>query len=110
LGSAITISELHNENLASAVTLRAMNSLLERRIEYVALYTAEQNFPSVTLLAKVVSKLCITEVYAQKPVLIEIKNIIETAEKKSQGFLFFPSLTVSSFTRVSMNAATLSWL
>lgn len=53
LGPATTISEHRNENLASALTLRAMNFLFERRMESVALYTAEQNIPSVTLLAKV---------------------------------------------------------
>jgi ribosomal protein S18 acetylase RimI-like enzyme len=53
LGPATTISEHRNENFASALTLRAMNFLFERRMESVALYTAEQNIPSVTLLAKV---------------------------------------------------------
>jgi ribosomal protein S18 acetylase RimI-like enzyme len=52
LGPAATIPEYRGKNLASALTCRAMNFLYMRGYNSVALYTAEQNIPSVTLLQK----------------------------------------------------------
>jgi len=50
LGPAVTLPEYRGRNLASALTRRAMNFLYERGMDSVALHTAEQNKPSVTLL------------------------------------------------------------
>lgn len=52
LGPAATLSEYRNKNLASALTLRAMNFLFNNGMNSVALHTSEQNIPSVTLLNK----------------------------------------------------------
>jgi len=52
LGPAVTLPEYRGKNLASALTLRAMNFLFEKGINSVALYTSEQNIPSITLLQK----------------------------------------------------------
>lgn len=52
LGPAATIPEYRGKNLASALTCRAMNFLYAKGYDSVALYTAEQNIPSVTLLQK----------------------------------------------------------
>lgn len=52
LGPAATLPEYRNKNLASALTCRAMNFLFEKGMDSVALYTSEQNIPSVTLLRK----------------------------------------------------------
>lgn len=52
LGPAATLSEYRGKNLASALTCRAMNFLFEKGMNFVALYTSEQNTPSVTLLRK----------------------------------------------------------
>jgi ribosomal protein S18 acetylase RimI-like enzyme len=52
LGPATTLPEYRGRNLASALTRRAMNSLFEKGIDSVALYTVEQNVASVTLLKK----------------------------------------------------------
>jgi ribosomal protein S18 acetylase RimI-like enzyme len=52
LGPAVTLPEYRGRNLASALTRRAMNFLYERGMDSVALHTAEQNTPSVTLLKK----------------------------------------------------------
>ncbi len=52
LGPATTLPEYRSRNLASALTQRAMNFLYEKGINSVALYTQEQNIPSVTLLQK----------------------------------------------------------
>jgi len=52
LGPAATLPEYRGKNLASALTRRAMNFLFEKGMNSVALYTSEQNIPSVTLLQK----------------------------------------------------------
>lgn len=52
LGPATTLSEHRNRNLASALTVQAMNFLVEKRMDSVALYTSEQNISSMTLLQK----------------------------------------------------------
>jgi ribosomal protein S18 acetylase RimI-like enzyme len=53
LGPAATLSEFRNRNLASALTVRAMNYLLvEGSMDSVALHTGDRNLPSVTLLQK----------------------------------------------------------
>ncbi|MEM3442608.1 MAG: GNAT family N-acetyltransferase, partial [Candidatus Bathyarchaeia archaeon] len=52
LGPAATLPEFRGQNLASALTQRAMNFLFEKGMNCVALYTAEKNIPSVTLLRK----------------------------------------------------------
>jgi ribosomal protein S18 acetylase RimI-like enzyme len=52
LGPAATLPEHRSKNLASALTVRAMNFLLEKGMESVALYTGEQNLSSMALLRK----------------------------------------------------------
>jgi len=52
LGPAATLSQHRGKNLASALTRRAMNALFEKGMSSVALYTTEQNVPSVTLLRR----------------------------------------------------------
>lgn len=52
LGPAATLPDYRGKNLASALTRRAMNFLYEKGMDSVALYTAEQNTPSVMLLKK----------------------------------------------------------
>ena len=52
LGPAATLSKYRGKNLASALTRRAMNALFEKGMNFVALYTTEQNVPSVTLLRR----------------------------------------------------------
>jgi ribosomal protein S18 acetylase RimI-like enzyme len=52
LGPAATIPEYRGKNLASALTCRAMNFLYTQGYDSIALYTAEQNIPSVTLLQR----------------------------------------------------------
>jgi ribosomal protein S18 acetylase RimI-like enzyme len=52
LGPAVTLPEYRGRNLVSALTRRAMNFLYEKGMDSVALHTAEQNTPSVTLLKK----------------------------------------------------------
>ncbi len=52
LGPTATLPKYRRKNLASALTCRAMNTLFEKRMNSVALYTSEQNIPSVTLLRK----------------------------------------------------------
>ena len=52
LGPAATLLKYRGKNLASALTCRAMNFLFEKGMDSVALYTSEQNIPSVTLLQK----------------------------------------------------------
>ena len=51
-GPAATLAEYRGKNLASALTRRAMNFLFEKGMDSVALYTTEQNVPSVSLLRK----------------------------------------------------------
>ncbi len=53
LGPASTISEYRGKNLASALTVLAMNFLFERGMDSVALYTSEQNVASIGLLQKI---------------------------------------------------------
>lgn len=52
LGPATTLPEYRGKNLASALTRQAMNFLLERGMDSVALYTSEQNASSVSLVQK----------------------------------------------------------
>ncbi len=52
LGPAATLQEHRSKNLASALTVRAMNFLHEKGMDSVALYTSEQNIPSIKLLQK----------------------------------------------------------
>jgi ribosomal protein S18 acetylase RimI-like enzyme len=52
LGPAATLQEHRSKNLASALTVRAMNFLHEKGMNSVALYTSEQNIPSIKLLQK----------------------------------------------------------
>jgi len=52
LGPAATLQEYRGKNLASALTCRAMNFLFAKGMDSVALYTSEQNIPSVALLQK----------------------------------------------------------
>lgn len=52
LGPASTLSQYRGKNLASALTRRAMNTLFEKGMSSVVLYTTEQNVPSVTLLRR----------------------------------------------------------
>jgi ribosomal protein S18 acetylase RimI-like enzyme len=52
LGPAATLPAYRGKSLASALTIRAMNFLLQKGMTSVALYTVEQNVPSVTLLKK----------------------------------------------------------
>jgi ribosomal protein S18 acetylase RimI-like enzyme len=52
LGPAATLPEYRGKNLASALTVNAMNFLYEKDMDSVALYTSEQNIPSITLLQK----------------------------------------------------------
>jgi ribosomal protein S18 acetylase RimI-like enzyme len=53
LGPAATLPEHRGKNLASVLTVRAMNLLFEKGMNSVALYTSETNIPSVTLLRKI---------------------------------------------------------
>lgn len=52
LGPAATLSEHRSKHLASLLTCRAMNFLFEKGMNSMALYTSEQNIPSLTLLRK----------------------------------------------------------
>jgi len=52
LGPAATLPEHRGKNLASALTCQAMNFLFTKGMDSVALYTSEQNIPSVRLLQK----------------------------------------------------------
>jgi len=52
LGPAATLPEYRGKNLASALARRTMNFLFEKGMDSVALYTSEENIPSVTLLRK----------------------------------------------------------
>jgi ribosomal protein S18 acetylase RimI-like enzyme len=53
LGPAATLREYRGKNLASALAVRAMNSLFEQGMDSVCLFTLETNLPSVTLLRKI---------------------------------------------------------
>jgi ribosomal protein S18 acetylase RimI-like enzyme len=52
LGPAATLTEYQNKGFASALTVKAMNFLLSKGMECVALYTSETNKASVSLLKK----------------------------------------------------------
>jgi len=52
LGPAATLPEYRSKNLASALTCRAANFLFEKGMDSVALYTSEENVPSIALLRK----------------------------------------------------------
>ena len=52
IGPATTLSEHRSKHLASVLTCRTMNFLFEKGMNSVALYTSEQNIPSLTLLRK----------------------------------------------------------
>jgi ribosomal protein S18 acetylase RimI-like enzyme len=53
LGPATTLKEYRGKNLASALTVRAMNSMFEQGMDSVSLFTLETNAPSVKLLKKI---------------------------------------------------------
>jgi ribosomal protein S18 acetylase RimI-like enzyme len=53
LGPAATIPEFRSKKLASSLTVRAMNFLLEKGMDTVILHTSELNIPSVTLLRNI---------------------------------------------------------
>lgn len=53
LGPATTLKEWRQRNLASALTLQAMNFLLERGMDSVCLFTSETNAAAVGLLSSV---------------------------------------------------------
>lgn len=53
LGPAATLPEYRGKNLASMLTIRAMNFLFEKGMNSVALHTSEANVPSTTLLRKI---------------------------------------------------------
>jgi ribosomal protein S18 acetylase RimI-like enzyme len=53
LGPAATLPEWRGRNLASALTVRAINSLFERKMDSVCLFTLETNTASVKLLLNI---------------------------------------------------------
>jgi len=53
LGPAATLPEHRRKNLASVLTVRAMNFLFEKGMNSVALHTSEKNVASVALLRKI---------------------------------------------------------
>ena len=53
LGPAATLHEYRGRDLASALTVRAMNFLFEQGMDSVCLYTLETNMPAITLLRKI---------------------------------------------------------
>jgi len=53
LGPAATLHEYRGRNLASALTVNAMNSLFEKGMDSVCLFTLETNVPSVKLMRKI---------------------------------------------------------
>ncbi len=53
LGPAATLPEYRGKNLASALTVHAMNSLFKRGIDSVCLFTNETNASSIKLLQKI---------------------------------------------------------
>jgi len=53
LGPASTLPEHRDKNLVSALTVRAMNFLLAKGMDSVALYTSEQNAASFALLKRI---------------------------------------------------------
>lgn len=53
LGPAATVPEYRGKNLASALTVHAMNSLFKRGMDSVCLFTNEANAFSIKLLQKI---------------------------------------------------------
>jgi ribosomal protein S18 acetylase RimI-like enzyme len=53
LGPAATLPEYRGKNLASALTARAMNHLLQKGMNSASLYTSETNCASLTLLQRI---------------------------------------------------------
>jgi len=53
LGPAATLPEYRGKNLASALTVNAMNSLFKRKMDSVCLFTNEANASSIKLLQKI---------------------------------------------------------
>jgi len=53
LGPASTLPEYRRKNLATVLTVRAMNFLFDRGMDSVALYASETNVASVALLRKI---------------------------------------------------------
>ena len=53
LGPAATLHEYRRRNLASALTVHAMNSLFEKGMDSVCLFTLETNVPAVKLMRKI---------------------------------------------------------
>jgi GNAT superfamily N-acetyltransferase len=53
LGPAATLHDYRGRNLASALTVTAMNSLFEQGMDSVCLFTLENNVPSVKLLRRI---------------------------------------------------------
>ncbi|MGD0644192.1 MAG: GNAT family N-acetyltransferase [Candidatus Bathyarchaeia archaeon] len=53
LGPAATLPEYRDRNLASALTIRAMNFLFAQGMDSVSLYTLETNAPSIKLLRRI---------------------------------------------------------
>jgi len=53
LGPATTLADFRGKNLASALTVRAMNLLFTEGMDSVGLFTSEKNAASLTLLEKV---------------------------------------------------------
>ena len=53
LGPAATLYEYRGKNLASALTMRALNFLFEQGMDSACLFTLETNVPSVKLLQKI---------------------------------------------------------
>ena len=53
LGPAATLREHRSSNLASALTVRAMNCLFMQEMDSVCAFTSQTNIPSITLLRKI---------------------------------------------------------
>ena len=53
LGPAATLQEHRCSNLASALTVRAMNCLFTQEMGSVCLFTSQKNVPSITMLRKI---------------------------------------------------------
>jgi ribosomal protein S18 acetylase RimI-like enzyme len=53
LGPATTLREHRGSNLASALTVRAMNCLFMQEMDSVCLFTSQTNIPSITMLRKI---------------------------------------------------------
>jgi ribosomal protein S18 acetylase RimI-like enzyme len=122
LGPATTLAEFRGKNLASALTARAINLLFENGMDSVALYTVEQNVPSVILLQKLGFEIGHHWRFMRKNLQPKksVKNCRRLRNYQMLGgcwkradywriFLQATSFcTSSSLTLVSMNSATLS--